>query len=695
MAAGSKKCPLCNRKLVDVNGVPTCPDCGYRDPQSAKSSYNSTSAYGGNGSGQYTSSASQAGSSGTQGTQNPYARAAGESAGNYYNQGTQQRTAGYGANIPQEPVKKKKKDSNVGKILGITGSVALAIFIGVVAVIARSGMRDSMDALFDAASSETDPVKALEESFEAARSESIEIPANRTAGGKVEVYDVPQSEFLITLVQELFAKPVDQVSYEELCSIIYLDVYESEEDVDGLAVDVILSDETQESYVTDYTSIDTADLGCLEGLRFLYLEDESLDYGTDWHNLKELCYLKCDTPMAELPDYMDVSQLIYLGTGDTFGMSDLSIVSQYTALEELELEAGLLTSLKGLSGASSLRGLYIEDGDRITDFSELYNMPWLEALSIDSQGLKDIGFISGMDKLYSLSLEETEVKKLDALLDCADTLTELRLEENYQVEDISPVLACTGLERLSLWVQYDFDVPMEVPDLSAMPNLYSLSIENYDQYTNLPLLTGLTELTIRDGSSRDLNVFESLTNLTTLNLVDMSITNSKWIEYIAGMDNLEFLSLEDSYIWADISPLFGLANLQYLDLDGVTCGLDTGKLAGNDSLAYLNLTDTSVERLLPNGEWDYNGSDTELPMQEVLDALAPCLPALTRLYAPDHDLDNLDFVSNFPQLWLLDISDNYVTDLTPLKGLAELTILMCEDNPVQSTEGLEDVIIYQ
>ncbi|MDE7046362.1 MAG: hypothetical protein K2O97_15440 [Acetatifactor sp.] len=32
MEERKNRCPLCNKMLVIKDGVPACPDCGYRDP---------------------------------------------------------------------------------------------------------------------------------------------------------------------------------------------------------------------------------------------------------------------------------------------------------------------------------------------------------------------------------------------------------------------------------------------------------------------------------------------------------------------------------------------------------------------------------------------------------------------------------------------------------------------------------------
>lgn len=641
MGTSRKKCPLCSKKLVEINGIPTCPDCGYKEPVSS---------------------------------------------------------VGTGTAASVQSVKKEKSSEKI--IFALSAAVAAICAIGVVVWFIMGGLPGAAEVTENKTGSEsvssgaanTDILSEIRGNRES-RESSAEEESGNSISDRVQIYSLPKSEFLIDLVEVLFDKPVNEVTYEELCSIIYLDIYELN-DTDVMAVDVYFSDGTGASWLMPDYYVDTTDLNCLEGLQYLYLDAVSVNYGTDWHKLKNLQALSCDASMSDIAKYMDVSQLIYLSVEDTFGMNDLSALSEFTSLQYFELDAGLLDSIEGISQATSLRGLYITDGDRISDFSELYDMPWLEELAIESKGLKDIGFISEMDNLYYLSLKETEIRKIDALLDCADTLRVLLLDDNYQVEDISPVFECTGLEQLQLWVDYQFDIPMEAPDFSAMTNLWSLSLDGYDRFSNLALLPGLTELTIEGPGSGDGEFLKELTSLKTLNLVDMSVYEG-FIEGITCVESLETLNLEDCFIWCDISPVFELPSLQELNLEWAECGICPEELAVSESLVRLNLTHTTFDSLREDGSWDYGNYDTELSMQEVLDTLALYMPNLRELYVPDHELDDLDFASNFSQLLLLDVTNNYITDLSPLTNLEHLTVLLCENNPIRNTDGLEEVIVVQ
>ncbi|MCM1025439.1 MAG: hypothetical protein NC432_03335 [Roseburia sp.] len=676
MSTERKKCPLCNKRLVEVNGIPTCPDCGYRDPQGSRGTTDGQTA-----GGQGWQSGGQQSAGGWQTT------GSGQTGG-------QQAAAGGRTTGTQKASGEKKPVSTAKAALAATGSVLAAVAVGVVVSLGKRGMSDALDHAANALESRWNDRSEASSAESAGSLEGKPIVGNEGSSGQEEtpsVFRLPQSGFLISLTEEIFQKPVSQISAAELNSIIYLDLY-NQDDTDVVGTTVMLADGTELSYLFSGDDIDTADFNCLAGLQYLFLETGSVSYNTDWHDLKQLHTLACDASLRDLTQKMDVSQLVWLYTEDTFGMFDLSILSEFTALEYLELEAGTLGDISGISSAPSLRELYILGGDRISDFAELYQMTGLEALSIESSGLKDIGFIEGMDQLYLLELKGTQIRNIDAVRECADTLTVLRLDDNYQVEDISPVLACTGLEELQLWVDYQFDVPMEVPDFSAMTGLRSLEIEGYDRFTNLPLLTGLENLVIECPGSGDGEALRQMAGLKTLWLKDMSVYK-ELLDCVASLDGLEYLSLEDSFIWCDISPVFNMPSLQGLDLTDAEFGLSPEKVTGSGSLVSLDLDGAEADVLLADGSWNY-GDEALIPIQEMLDAIAPCLPNLRWLYVPGQELDSLEFARNLSQLAWLDITNNYVTDLTPLTGLEELTVLLCEDNPIRSKDGLEHVLIY-
>lgn len=649
MGEKNKKCPMCTKKMVARNGIPTCPDCGYRDPRSAMAA---------------------------QSTQ--------------YSSDNRPNTLGDPSKPPKSGLIPKRG------ILAAVGSFAVVVAIGLALTFARSELRDTWNNFIDkiAAGKEDNFSRWEKANSGDNRKTEEEKTGSSEADEEKPSYRLPESDFLITLLERVYEKPIDEVSYEEICGIVCLDFYYLDGTNKGVqALDVGLSDGNWKRYLLEEPNIDTGDLACLEGLEELYLLEGygRTDIRTDWHNLKRLQFLSCGATMEELTKYMDVSQLVYLETKSAIGMRDLSVASAYTSLDCLILDSWTLSDIKGISQAPQLKALYIKSGDRISDFSELYNMPQLEQLSIRSAGLKDIGFVSGMDNLQYLELENTKLRDIGALADCADTLTCLYLTDDYEIEDISPVLACTGLEELQLWVGSSLE---EMPDFSAMENLWFLSISGYENFDNLASLSGLTELTLNRAHPGENGLpLADLPNLRTLNMINTSLYGSTVEELVSGLDQLEVLNLKDSFLWSDISPVFGLAALKELNLEKVTCGLMPERLTVCENLTSLNMTKTVFRSLTEEGKWDYKNDDTKLSAQDVLDAMAPCMPMLQTLYAPRQELDDLSFAANLPELWMLDVTGNYIRDLSPLTELEWLNVLQCSDNPVRNKDGLEDVLI--
>ena len=59
----------------------------------------------------------------------------------------------------------------------------------------------------------------------------------------------------------------------------------------------------------------------------------------------------------------------------------------------------------------------------------------------------------------------------------------------------------------------------------------------------------------------------------------------------------------------------------------------------------------------------------------------------------ENELTDLGFASNLPQLEILDIAGNYVTDLRPLAGIAPLRLVDCTDNPISNERVLGDGVV--
>lgn len=669
MEEKKNRCPLCNKRLVMKDGAPTCPDCGYRNPYGSGAQQSQT----------YDMQQSQ-----TSDTQQPRTGYIGQQT--YTQTSDTARVSGGTA---------QKQGSNpVAAIVIATVVVVILVVVGIsVAFLAvRNAFSEALSTAYEesvgngSADSRGD---AHRESSAVASSQSGENP-----GVSHLTFYPPESELLQEFVSILFDKPAASVTRDDLNSVIGLSFYDVA-DTDVMAVDYVLADGTGGSCILSSSSyLDSADLRCFPMLQLLYMNG-SLDWDTDWHGMTSLSILSCESSLSELAECMDVSQLTRLQLECGFMMSDFTGIEAYKNLEYLQVEGGYgLCSLEGLSSAPALKQFVLEEADSVEDFEELYSMSQLEYLSVESMGLRDAGFIREMPNLTGLELIGTSLKGIDAIADCSDTLKILRLRKNYSVEDYSVVFACTGLEELELYVNYDTSLgSMEMPDLSMLTGLKTLTLGNYDRLDNLKKLTWLENLTLNDVYVADETALEGLSNLRTLNLINMSV-DPDFLKPVAGLTAIETIDLTDSFIWGDISPILELPGLVSLNMEDADFGLKLDTMPVCESLTELNMTGTTLHSLKEDGAWDYGANDDRISLADNTELFSH-FPNLSALYVPGHDLENVDFAGELTQLIRLDISDNYITDLSPLAGLENLTMVVCENNPIHDRTGMENVVLVE
>lgn len=628
MAQEQDRCPICKRKLMMTTGVPTCPDCGYRDP---------------------------------------------------YRTMKQSSPQGQSGMYYAVPRNNPGKD-HTGLIVGVSVTVVVLVVIFFTVVLSLLAF------FYHSSRTDTDAGAKTQESGGSPKSGRDGV-VERDASCR------PQSDLLIELVETIFEKEIDDVSSEEIDSIIYLDFHEIE-GTDALAVDYELAGGIGSTCIPQNQYLDVADLNCFGGLEWLMM-DQSLDWHTDWSNLNNLCGLSCGSSMSEVAAAMDASQLVWLKVEGSFMSSGFGNADEFENLQYLEMDADYLEEMEGISGLSSLKELILTDADGIDDYEELYSMPQLETISIESKGLRDIAFLKEMENLKALELKGTSIKTLDSLEECADTLKVLRLEDNFSVEDYSVVLSCTEVEELALHVSYNFDVPMQVPDLSAMTELKILDVKNFDKFDNLGKLTGLEELTISGVGSEDGSALAQLTNLRVLHLTDTSVFEG-FLDEVPTLPNLETLDMTGSFIWSDIAPVFAAPRLQEVCLNDADVGFDMRNMELCETLNVLDMTGTRIHRLKEDGSWNYQAeSGSELIEMQDMEDFFGCLPNLNVLYLPGHDLEDISFLSDKKMLYYLDVSDNYITDLSPLSAIPGLQVVVCEKNPLHNREGLEHVILLE
>lgn len=504
------------------------------------------------------------------------------------------------------------------------------------------------------------------------------------------LYSLPKSEMFRQFIGQVFDKDYTMVSADELAQIVSLHLYDSDNFYQ--VIEYILADgQSGKFFYNNISSIPTSDLHCFPKLEVLNLERETLDSG-DLKGLRQLWTLHCGNSPLELKEIVDPAQLRELHLSMNVFSDSLFGIEAFTGLSHLSVDGGwYLTDISALSSLRQLTSLEITEGDTIDSFQVLYDMPWLQKLAIDSQKLRDIGFISNMPALTELTIQNSELKKLDALTDCTDTLTKLNLSHNYQISDYNIVSEMTHLTDLTLFISYSFDEPSQLPDFSNMPDLKRLSIGNYDSFGPLVNATGLEDLTISDVYTDDLSAIAGLSGLKHLSLIDMSLDPSA-LDSVMNLTALETIDMTDSFIWGNVDGLFSLPNLKELNLSDCTAGFDMTNLDTNECLTVLNMNDMTL-KALDNGQWDYGAGNENDTSIAALTDMFRYYPNLEELYLSSAELEDISFAADLQRLMFLDITDNYVTNLSPLSDLPALQTVMCAVNPISNDGGLGSKVL--
>lgn len=574
--------------------------------------------------------------------------------------------------IPTEP----KKRTGVTILVTLFVIIFAALFVGVIAII-----------LWQVANKETSSGALGTTPY--TQEEQGEYWEDTPDTPEVMLREAPESGYFKEAVKKVFGKSLEEVTAAEYQSITEIKISEE----DGYQIFAYKQADGTEgkAYIVN-DNIEYRDLQCFANL-------EKIDIGRhefgqeDLYGLKKLYAIYSGTSVYSLLDVVQYKENITeIGLHSGFMGTSTEDIIYFPNIEKVYLDADSLEELDSLSVLEHLKELHIvtDEFGGYTDtavFAKLYDFTELEVLSIDCPSLRDIGFLENMKKLRELTIINAEILNLDALLYRADTLEKLTVWHTYEVTDYSPVFQLTNLTQLAVELTDDVAV---VPDMSGFKNLKTLAIGRAEGLDNIATVTGLEELALVGTYNGSIGPVAQLTNLKKLTVQDVSVYDGD-LSSLAAMSGLEELVLDESFIWSDISCLFSIPNLKSLSLENATFGMDFAKVADCSSLEYLNMKDVRIYGLI-NGEWNYSGDDIILKVVENPEFFNH-FPNMKELYLPNHELTDVNFAGNLKQLEILDISNSYVTDLTPLSGLENLKSVLCADCPIAKMADLDNKVV--
>lgn len=371
-------------------------------------------------------------------------------------------------------------------------------------------------------------------------------------------------------------------------------------------------------------------------------------------------------------------------TGDV----SLAGMDRFPNLETLILDSSVIEESKNLVNAKSLKHLSIDMYDGKMDFSVLGMMPWLETVSLRSESIRDLGFVSKISGLKAFSVDNGGFLTLAPLTDCP-RLEELSVTGCDELKDMSEISSLTGLKKLKLELPYGCAQP-ELGSLTALEELY---LDGFDGTGFLRNMNQLKSLTLDGCTVEDPADFEGLASLESLRCTSFSASAMDY-RFVTRLPALKELDLHGTATYDDISGIFRMPTLKRLNISNMQCEIDFDQIGENTTLEALSIDNIKLyKNVQVSGgggivyvDWD------DVSFVEHLSFLER-LKGLKELSIRENELTGVEFAAALPALETIDFSDNYVTDLAPLSGLKALSHVDCRENPISNYDVLGKSVV--
>lgn len=377
-------------------------------------------------------------------------------------------------------------------------------------------------------------------------------------------------------------------------------------------------------------------------------------------------------------------------------LTDISPLASLGGLTTLNLNNNQITSVKALAGLSGLRTLYL-DNNPITDISSLSALTGLTSLSI-----KGIDITESQLEKISASLpncainganarEEEQVVALGGVTFNAD-VRELDLS-GRGLTDISGLSACTKLTIVNLNNNAISDISplMDIPNLATvylagnaisdlrplmgLTNLKYLDVSYNSIYSTVPLgaVTSLTDLNLAGNPISNFSGIRKLKNLVNLDVMNTGMSDDA-VQYFTYLTKLQRLSIEYNNISGEgynaLRSYIPSCSISHSDL---VYSVDAGSTAVDSNAVAIDFTGRGLEDI----SWIMN------------------MPYLQQVRLGSNRISNiyyLQYTDSWRTMTYLDLSDNFISDITPVAGLQYLTTLNLSYNQITNVSILYNMV---
>lgn len=374
--------------------------------------------------------------------------------------------------------------------------------------------------------------------------------------------------------------------------------------------------------------------------------------------------------------------------GFNASVDNLEGIGIFKNLETLYIDYFNLDQIDELVHTAHLKNLTIKSGENLTDFTILGNLTSLEKLYLEAEELKTIKFISSLQNLDTLKIEWTKLNALYGLEECRQ-LRYLAIIDCFELKEVSAVSELNNLQELSLGIPYG----CPEPELGGLTKLNKLTLEGFEDCSFIENMTNLTELNlIYSELPRGIDP-SRMTSLKRLSLTHNGYHEIQ-ISDIEAFQTLEILELKGIACYDDISGVFQMPHLRELNIRNAECEINFDRITENSTLEVLHMDEMYLiqnvwfEHIggMKTGGWD------DVVLEEHIDFLKK-FPKLKELSLRENELTELSFADEMFSLEILDVSENYITQLDPLAKLPSLQKVICAGNPIADENVLADSVV--
>lgn len=355
---------------------------------------------------------------------------------------------------------------------------------------------------------------------------------------------------------------------------------------------------------------------------------------------------------------------------DNMEIKDVSGATYLTGVTSISLNGNSITNLDPVLKMSSVKHVYAND-NLIADLSALNDSKYISILEVNNNNIVDVTAVGNSKTLTRFYANNNNISDVSALANNT-SLTSVHLEEN-NISDITNVFS--NNEYLSRLYLGDNPSLTDISTLAGLQHLTSLGIGTDSDYqgTNGP-----------STNISDISVVSQLPMLAHFNIIGTPIAD---LSPLANNTTLRQLRANDSNV-SDLSPLANISTLTSLIVSGTSVS-DLSPLA-NLQLEHLDVENTDVSDLSPLAKMT-NMRGLLISHTNVTDLEALSNYVELRDFRAESlgiDSNDIEFLGNNPELYLLYLSSNSIYDISSLNGLSNMKWLLLNNQEVK----LEDMV---